>query len=178
MRTNRIKFGRLLFAGIVISLLSSCGEKPAAAHRFEFGLIDAEKQIHPTTGNKIPHQAGLAYGWRLTFPDLTGSIKIREVLTLPDGAEWKLNNRYESSEEPGPSLTERLEIEEDGKVFENTIEIKAHESVARFARLGVLESDPVGAYRLEIFVEGKLIETCEFQLVKPDSLVDRDQSAP
>lgn len=152
------------FAAAVMLVLAGCGDD-GVRHQFEFGLIDPDsKQIQPTPGNVVPMITGQAYGWRITFPSLTGSVKIREELTLPASAEWKLGDHYQNSDADGPSMTERLEIGEDGRVYVNEIEIKAHETVSRLAILGVLENDPIGVYQLKLFADDELVETCDFKL--------------
>lgn len=159
---------RTIFALISIAfLLSSCGDKPAAAaHRFEFGLISQERTVEPLRDQEIPRIVGLVYGWKLTFPNLQGAVKIREVLTLPGEAEWRMNNQFKNSKADGPSMTQRLEIKENGRVYENEIEIKAHETVSRLAPLRIHADDPLGVYELKIYADGELIRTHKFTLVE------------
>ncbi|MEH2192806.1 MAG: hypothetical protein V7K98_09205 [Nostoc sp.] len=121
----------------------------------EFGLkrIDSEGNVRILRTIRVPLQQGNVYGWRIKLKDYQGEVKWREVLHLPKPPEtWGTDNGedFSISADGTTSITRRTQPAPDG-VIENFWTIAP--------------GDPVGKYRIEVYIDDRLIGTFEFEVI-------------
>ncbi|MFN6540357.1 MAG: hypothetical protein RM021_028960 [Nostoc sp. EkiNYC01] len=121
----------------------------------EFGLkrVDTKGNVSIVETTKVPLQEGNAYGWRIKLKDYQGEVKWREVLRLPKPPEaWATDNgeNFSISADGTTSVTRRTQAAPNG-VIENFWTIAP--------------GDPVGKYKIEVYIDDRLINTFEFEVI-------------
>ncbi|MEH2160577.1 MAG: hypothetical protein V7K38_05915 [Nostoc sp.] len=121
----------------------------------EFGLkrVDSKGNVTIFRTTRVPLQQGNVYGWRIKLKDYQGEVKWREVLHLPKPPEtWGTDNGedFSISADGTTSITRRTQSAPDG-VIENFWTIAP--------------GDPVGKYRIEVYIDDRLIGTFEFEVI-------------
>ncbi|MEH2071886.1 MAG: hypothetical protein V7K47_27680 [Nostoc sp.] len=121
----------------------------------EFGLkrVDAKGNVTIFQTTTVPLQQGNAYGWRIKLQDYQGEVKWREVLRLPKPPEtWGTDSGedFSISADGTTSVTRRTQSAPDG-VIENFWTIAP--------------GDPVGKYKIEVYIADRLISTFEFEVI-------------
>ncbi len=121
----------------------------------EFGLkrVDTKGNVTILETKTIPLQEGNAYGWRIKLKEYKGEVKWREVLRLPKPPEtWGTDNgeNFSISADGTTSITRRTQSAPDG-VIENFWTIAP--------------GDPLGKYKIEVYVDDRLINTFEFEVI-------------
>lgn len=121
----------------------------------EFGLkrVDAKGNVTIFQTKTIPLQEGNAYGWRIKLKNYQREVKWREVLRLPKPPEtWGTDNgeNFSISADGTTSVTRRTQSAPDGTI-ENFWTIAP--------------GDPIGKYKIEVYVDDRLINTFEFEVI-------------
>jgi hypothetical protein len=129
--------------------------KQTTVSKAEFGLkrVDTKGNITIFQTTKVPLQEGNAYGWRIKLKDYQGEVKWREVLRLPKPPEtWGTDSGedFSISADGTTSVTRRTQAAPDG-VIDNFWTIAP--------------GDPVGKYKIEVYIDDRLISTFEFETV-------------
>ncbi len=150
-------------------LLVSCEPKsdPLPPYRFYFGLVQDGKII-PVPDHRIPFRPGTEYGWRLDLENPEGTVHVKQIFTLPSPTAWTFGNEQKPPNETEAQKKEQIQIEQSGQVLTKEMEINARKDIFHLSTYRILASDPLGKYRLELFLDGKLAVTCEFTLVPED----------
>jgi hypothetical protein len=136
-------------------LSQSTNGKQISVSKAEFGLkrVDfrGKTNVIPTT--RVPLREGNIYGWRIQLKDYQSEVKWREVLRLPKPPEtWGTDNGedFSISRDGTTAQTKRIQSAEDG-VIENFWTIAP--------------GDPLGKYKIEVYIDDRLIGSFEFELV-------------
>ena len=141
----------------LVCLASVAASLPApVADKAEFGVWDADTNAVPKllVTKTVPLDLGIVYGWRLHLTDNKASVRVKQVLTLPATPQtWGKNNALRLSGDKRTATFERQMQPKDGWI-------------AEFIR--VADGDPEGRHKLEVYVEGQLAQTFEFE-TKPDA---------
>ncbi|MDZ8186177.1 MAG: hypothetical protein RMX96_15150 [Nostoc sp. ChiSLP02] len=135
--------------------LAPRNSKPIIISNAEFGLkrVDAKGNVTILQTKTVPLQEGIAYGWRMKLKDYQGEVKWREVLRLPKPPQtWGTDNGedFSISADGTTSTTRRTESAPDGTI-ENFWTIAP--------------GDPLGKYKIEVYVNDRLINTFEFEVI-------------
>ncbi len=165
------QFLHLSLLGLVL-LLTGCQdvvESPSGLppYRFKFGVVQ-NGQIIVVAENRIPFRPGTEYGWTLDLQNPGGTVLVKEVFTLPSPTAWKFDNLEKMAGQTEATKTEKIRIEESGQVFSKEMEVTADETVSHLSTYKILASDPLGSYRLELFLNGQPAIVLEFTLVKDE----------
>ncbi|NET00995.1 MAG: hypothetical protein F6K62_12190 [Sphaerospermopsis sp. SIO1G2] len=131
--------------------------KNPTVSKAEFGvrIVDSkgETNFFPTV--KVPLKKGDTYGWRIKLNNRQGTVKWREVLTLPKAPEtWSTSDakdNFSLSGDGKTAVTKRTQTIKNG-VIENYWQIAP--------------GDPLGKYKIEVYVEDRLIATFQFETVE------------
>ncbi|MDZ8224405.1 MULTISPECIES: hypothetical protein [unclassified Nostoc] len=139
----------------VISSPAPTNTKQITVSNTEFGLkrVDSKGNVTILRTTRVPLQQGNAYGWRIKLKDYQGEVKWREVLHLPKPPEtWGTDNGedFSISADGTTSVTRRTQSAPNG-VIENFWTIAP--------------GDPLGKYRIEVYIDDRLISTFEFELI-------------
>ncbi len=144
---------------------ASSRETNVHPYRFTFGQV-VNGQIVTVPFNRIPFEPGSEYGWKLDLENPQGTVVVREVFTLPAPTAWTFDNAEKPAGQTGGDKNENVKIQQSGRVFSNEMEITAQKKVSHLSTYKILASDPLGAYVLEIFLDGKPAARIQFTLVK------------
>ncbi|WP_265272096.1 hypothetical protein [Nostoc sp. KVJ3] len=139
----------------VISSPAPTNTKQITVSKTEFGLkrVDSKGNVTIFQTTRVPLQEGNAYGWRIKLKDYQGEVKWREVLHLPKPPEtWGTDNGedFSISADGTTSITRRTQSAPDG-VIENFWTIAP--------------GDPLGKYKIEVYIDDRLIDTFEFEVI-------------
>ena len=153
-----------IFLASVVAL-SSCSQR-LPEHDVEFGLVRGNDQIVPVPGNQLPFRVGLVYGWRLNLHEPVDELRLNTVFTLPSPAQWDFEDQegVDPTSGQGQSV-ESVRINASGQVFRNEITISTEEPSYQLGDYEMIARDPKGPHKLEIFLNGTLIETIEFAII-------------
>jgi hypothetical protein len=121
----------------------------------EFGLkrVDSKGNVTIFRTTRVPLQQGNAYGWRIKLKDYQGEVKWREVLHLPKPPEtWGTDNGedFSISADGTTSITRRTQSAPGGVI-------------GNFWTIA--PGDPLGKYRIDIYIDDRLIGTFEFEVI-------------
>ncbi|MEA5604184.1 hypothetical protein [Nostoc sp. UHCC 0252] len=138
-----------------ISTFAPRNTKQITVSNTEFGLkrVDSKGNVTIFRTTRVPLQEGNIYGWRIKLKDYQGEVKWREVLYLPKPPEtWGTDNGedFSISKDGTTSITRRTQSALDG-VIENFWTIAP--------------GDPVGKYRIEVYIDDRLIGNFEFEVI-------------
>lgn len=170
-----MQFRHLILTCFVVAL-AGCGNSETKSdlppYRIKFGVFQ-NGQILEVAGNRIPFRPGTEYGWVLELENPNGTVVVREVFTLPSPTAWKFDNDEKAPDEVAGVKSETVRIKESGQVFSKEMEVTANEDVAHLSTYKILASDPLGTYRLELFLDDQPAALLEFSLVedKPEKKV-------
>lgn len=153
----------LLFAFTGCDYSKSKSDLPP--YRITFGVFQ-NGQLVEVEGNRVPFRPGTEYGWVLELENPKGTVVVREVLTLPSPTAWKFDNEQKAPDEVAGVKNERVKIKESGQVFSKEMEVTAKDDVAHLSTYKILASDPLGTYRMELFLDEQPAAILEFTLVK------------
>lgn len=125
----------------------------------QFYVILTDKQGKPQAfeTNRVPFDTGHScYGWRIQLTGISGSINLKEILTLPTKpAGWpKVDDG-----------SRKITVAPDGKsaATERTVLIKDG-WVNNVWCVGV--GDPIGPYSTDVIINNKFIKTFNFEVVE------------
>jgi hypothetical protein len=127
-----------------------------------FGVADDAHNL--TSTNRIVHQVGVQYGWKLTVHSSKSKVRVKEVFKLPDSAQWTANQ----------SVTNAFQVISDHRSPSGNISVSEYD--LEMGRTGyeeseltktytVINGDPKGTHKISIYVEGNLIQEITFQVV-------------
>ena len=154
----------LLAVVAALMVIMGCAHIPSPGtevYSASFGLLDGANNLTPT--NRIPHQVGVMYAWRLTVHSNKSKVRVKEVFKLPSSAPWTGN----------PSVPDAMTIiserrSQSGNIsvkeFDLEIGVTSHGETKMTQPYQVINGDPQGTHKISIFVEGKLIEEFIFQV--------------
>ncbi|WP_353931221.1 hypothetical protein WJM97_01015 [Okeanomitos corallinicola TIOX110] len=123
----------------------------------EFGvrIVDSQGKANFFPTVKVPLKKGDAYGWKIELNNYQGTVKWREVLTLPKAPEtWatpEQKDNFSLSGNGKTAITKRTQTTTNG-VIENYWQIAP--------------GDPLGQHKIEVYVDDRLIATFEFETVE------------
>jgi hypothetical protein len=125
-----------------------------------FGILDDADNLTPT--NRIPHRVGLMYAWKLTIYSREDKVRIEEIFELPAGATWDGDASVPDgmtiiSDQRSPSGNSRI------RAFDLAIR-KGCEETEFIQPYRVIKSDPVGNYKVSLFLDGQMIKAFTFQV--------------
>lgn len=170
-RARPMAFPRLgLLLGLA-ALLLAAGQAPARSQavrtesaEFVVFLTDGRGGLQVLGSKIVPLVPNLAcYGWRIRVLDIQGTVKMREVFTLPKepdywGGETDEFGTNRIVGDRRTSITERFEVLRDGWVANSWC---------------VAEGDPEGRYTMEVFINDVFIERFDFLVREPDESSSR-----
>jgi hypothetical protein len=138
-----------------ISSPAPTNAKPITVSNTEFGIkrVDSKGNVTIFQTKRVPLQEGNVYGWRIKLKDYQGEVKWREVLRLPKPPEtWGTDSgeNFSISADGTTSTTRRTQSAKEG-VIENFWTIAP--------------GDPVGKYKIEVYIDDRLIGTFEFEVI-------------
>ncbi|HLO84413.1 MAG TPA: hypothetical protein VK203_05265 [Nostocaceae cyanobacterium] len=144
-----------VLAGKTPSSSRSIRPQPITVSRSEFGVkkVDAQGKVSFLPTTKITLKEGEAYGWRIKLQNYQGKVKWREVLRLPKPPEtWGTENSdgFSISADGTTATSERTQTSVNG-VIENFWTIAP--------------GDPPGQYQIQVYIDGRIITTFEFEIV-------------
>ncbi|TAE55909.1 MAG: hypothetical protein EAZ76_16755 [Nostocales cyanobacterium] len=131
--------------------------KNITVSKAEFGvrIVDSQGKANFFPTVKVPLKKGDAYGWRIELNNYKGTVKWREVLTLPKVPEtWSTSDakdNFSLSGDGKTAVTRRTQTTKNG-VIENYWQIAP--------------GDPIGKHKIEVYVEDRLIATFQFETVE------------
>lgn len=125
----------------------------------EFGLFnrtpDGEGEFVPT--RQVPLIADQAYGWIVVLRTDKPKLRWREEFELPTRPDsWG-----------PPDIGGRRRISADGRVAISERRVSPLKGLI-FNTWAVAPGDPPGTYRIRVYVEGRLVESFEFQVQAPE----------
>jgi hypothetical protein len=135
----------------LLALIVLAAVPAPVADKAEFGVWDADTNGVPKLliTKVVPLDLGIVYGWRLHLTGSKANVRVKQVLTLPATPQtWGQNNAV------------RLSGDKRAATFERQMQLKDG-WIAEFIR--VADGDPEGKHKLEVFIEGQLAQTFEFE---------------
>jgi hypothetical protein len=132
-----------------------------------FGLCenDADDVIRT---NRVPHRAGLEYAWKLTIYSRDDQVRIKDIFTLPARGVW---DEAVSVPEGGSVTVASHHISADGKECTTEYDLKIRKGSPETEIIQpykVDKDDPVGIYRISLFLNGQPINKFTFRVVPTD----------
>lgn len=161
-------------------------------YEIEFGLIndqegvEVEEMVESVVGNRIPFKPGSKYGLLIKFWDPPEDLWMRTVLSLPLASKWTFVDEADPTDPDQPlqegqeglnHSEEQVRVQENGNKIQADIlvsELKAEEGqvVTHLSSYQILQTDPLGKYKLQLFLNQKFEQTVNFSLVEmPDGLI-------
>lgn len=141
-----------VFALALVVLAAVAASTPApVVDQAEFGVWDADTNGVPQllVTKTVPLDLGIVYGWRLHLTGSNAHIRVKQALTLPAAPQsWGRNNELRLSGDKRTATFERQMQPKDGWI-------------AEFIR--VADGDPEGKHKLEVFIDGRLAQTFDFE---------------
>ena len=124
----------------------------------EFGVFRRDKRGKTTfiPTNKVPLEAGLAYGWRLQLKNYKGKVTWKEIFRLP-----QLPHTW------GTQNGENFSLSNNGTAAVTTRTDKVKKGIIKNSWT-VTSGDPQGNHLIEVYIDDRHVASFEFKIVKPN----------
>ncbi len=109
---------------------------------------------------KITWKPGNKYGWDVTVFAKEPSIKVKEILRLPAPAAFI----KEAHATPALMKNRSDKISNDGQALEKEFTLDTSKPVKYGQTFTILDTDPKGAHRFQLFINGTLASDVEFEV--------------
>ncbi len=158
---GKARMPALCTAALAIALVVGCS-RPSSSGTFitltKFGLVGSDGSI--VEARQIPHQPGTLYGWSLQVTPTLGSTRIKEVFTLPEGGKFE----SKPGTNPGELKNIEYQISDDGREQTETFLVRSRRQFTIIDKYAVSSDDPVGTYRIKLFVNDIEVADFEFEV--------------